>query len=579
MRYFLFFTFLFFFSDAFIEAQSSFVSYTYSTEDFVNPERGFYRYSETRSGNYSPLDSATLANYRSLHQPYSAGYMVYSSLIFRYFFLEDFKSGPISQVYLNKMIADFATARKAGVKLIPRFAYTDEVNPNGCSSFICPPYGDAPKNIVLGHITQLKSVLLNNEDVIAAVQMGFIGVWGENYYTDFFGDASQSPYSLSSTNWSDRTEVLDSLLHAVPKSRQVQVRYPQIKQKAIYGINAPTSSPPLTPLEAHNGTNKARIGFHNDCFLANFDDFGTYANYDNGTSDTTTLKPYKSTDSKYTMVGGETCNLYSGSSCESQGGLADKDLRRMHYTYLNADYNNDVNDTWLNFCLNDIKLNLGYRLALIDGTYTNSILPGGTFNYIINLVNKGYAAPANERDVLLVLRAQSTEEEWEVPLNHDPRIWHTGNHQIAGEVCLPSCMPIDNYDLYLALSDPMPMLRKRKEYAIRLANTGVWENATGYNNLGHTITVPSGVGSCSSNLEFAPSININEWISSSNGTWYGNASNWSLGRFPGFCDEVLIPNGKTVYILDGEEGRAGKVKLKSGSLLQIAENGSISVNQ
>jgi len=143
-------------------AQTTTVNYNYSSEDFPNPERGFYKYSETRSANYTLLDSTTIANYRALHQPFSAGYSVHSTLVFRYFFLEDFKNSAISASYLENIQRDFDTARKAGVKLIPRFAYTDDVDGSTCSQFICPPYGDAPKNIVLGHISQLKPKLVRS---------------------------------------------------------------------------------------------------------------------------------------------------------------------------------------------------------------------------------------------------------------------------------------------------------------------------------------------------------------------------------------------------------------------------------
>ena len=69
--------------------------------------------------------------------------------------------------------------------------------------FICPPYGDAPKNIVLNHIAQLKPLLQDNADVIACMQMGFIGTWGENYYSDYFGDpSSNGKGKLIDKNWS-----------------------------------------------------------------------------------------------------------------------------------------------------------------------------------------------------------------------------------------------------------------------------------------------------------------------------------------------------------------------------------------
>lgn len=562
-----------------MRSQTTNITYSSSQDDFVNPERGFYRYSATHSDNYTFLDSATIAGYRSLHTPFSAGYSIYSSLVYRYFFLEDFKSGPISQTYLDNVATDFATARKAGVKLIVRFAYTEEVNPDGCSSWICPPYGDAPKNIVLGHIAQLDSVVNANEDVILAVQMGFIGVWGENYYTDYFGDASQSPFNLLSNEWMDRVEVLDSLLSMVPVSRQVQVRYPQMKQKAVYGVSAPTTSAAMTAAEAHDGTNKSRIGFHNDCFLANYDDFGTYADYDIGSSDTTNLKPYKADDSKYVMVGGETCNLYTGSVCESEGGMADVDLERMHYTYLNSDYNNDVNDEWVDQCMDDVKRRLGYRLELVDGEYSDELTPGGSFSYTINLKNVGYSAPINERLVELVLIDQSDASEWRVVLEDDPRDWHEGDHSIAGEVCIPTCFSAGSYKVYLILSDPMPTLRYKKEYSIRLANTNVWDDSNGYNDLQHTMNVSVTEGTCSASLSFESEEAVNEWTSASDGNWFASTSNWSLGRFPKYCDEVVIPDDRVVYILDGEAGKANKVTLSTNSRLEVSELGSLSVKK
>ena len=560
--------------------QTSTVNYTYSNADFVNPERGFYRYSETRSANYTLLDSAELAGYRLLHTPFTAGYSIYSSLVFRYFFLEDFKTGPISQSYLDNMAVDFATARAAGVKIIVRFAYTDAVDDSTCNSWICPPYGDASKAIILEHIDQVKTVLQDNEDVIAAVQMGLIGVWGENYYTDYFGDASQSPFTILSTEWDDRSEVLDSLLRVVPLSRNVQVRYPQIKQKEVYGSAAAVTSAALTLAEAYNDTDKARIGFHNDCFLANFDDYGTYANYDIGSSDTTNLKAYKRADSKYVMVGGETCNLYAGSYCEAEGGMAYGDLSSLHYTYLNAQYNNDVNNEWVGSCMEDVKRNLGYRFYLNSGTYDDTAIAGQSFSYSVELENEGFAATANARLVELKLVNTTTTEEWYAELDHDPRLWFSGTHSIAGDVCLPACMPGGTYDLYLVLADPMESIRRRAEYSIRLANVGLWDSTTGANSLDHQLTVTAGTTqTCATNPTFARAEEENTWIGNSNGDWYSSESNWSLGRFPDFCDKVIISDSWIVTISAGDTGFCKEVELQGTSQLQVLDGGAIEVKK
>ena len=563
-----------------VYAQTSTVNYTYSDADFVNPERGFYRYSETRSASYSLLDSAELAGYRQLHTPYSAGYSVYSSLVFRYFFLEDFKSSAISQSYLDNMTTDFATARKAGVKIIVRLAYTDDVDGSSCSSWICPPYGDASKARILSHIAQVGPILQANEDVIAAVQLGLIGVWGENYYTDYFGDASQAPYNILTSEWDDRSEVLTSLLAAVPLSRNVQVRYPQIKQKGVYGSLAPVTSAPLTPEEAYSGSNKARIGFHNDCFLANYDDYGTYANYDIGNSDTTNLKAYKRADSKFVMVGGETCNLYAGSYCDAQGGMAYGDLSKLHYTYLNSQYNNVVNNTWVGNCMDDVKRNLGYRFFLTSGTYDDAATAGSSFEYSISLENEGFAAPSNARLAELKLVNTMTADEWYALLEYDPRTWYTGAHVVSGSVCLPACMPAGTYDLSLVLADPIESIKRRPEYSIRLANENMWDNTTGANDLDHQLTVLAGsTNVCEAEAVFEREDQINRWIATSDGDWYASTANWSLGRFPDLCDKVIIPDNWIVTLNSGDTGLCREVELQATSQLEILDGAAIQVKQ
>lgn len=489
-------------------AQTSTVNYTTSTDDFVNPERGFYRYSETFASNYTTLDSAEMVGYRSLHTPTnSADYDVYSSLVFRYFVLDDFVSSNITQDFLDSMAVDFAAARAAGVKLIPRFAYTIEATSGTCEvGWICPLYGDADKAQMLTHIAQLKPVLQANADVIAVAQMGFIGTWGENYYTDHFGDASPNGQGyLSSQNWTDRKDILAALLDAVPAERMVQVRYPQMKQKFLFGNTATTdasSSPPINPAQAYDGSDIARIGFHNDCLMASAADFGTFTSYDNSPfDDTTNLKPYFANDSRYTAVGGETCSdgYNPFNNCVSTGGNADQELRRLHYSYLNSQYQTAVNNDWVSGgCMEDIKKELGYRLALQEGTFSDEAQPGQLIAVDIELVNEGYAAPFNLRGVELVLRNSATNETWFAKLTDDPRFWlsHGATHDITATLCIPPNMPFGNYDLLLNLPDPMASIYARSEYAIRLANqlpggADVWEAATGYNNLGHSININS----------------------------------------------------------------------------------------
>ena len=477
------------------------VTYVESTEDFANPERGFYRYTETHTSNFTVLNANTLAGYRQLQSIQNANYRVYSTLVFRYYVLDDVKTTAIPQSTLDKINADMVAARTAGVKLIPRFVYSITSNAGNCpEGFICPPYGDTAKEYMLQHIADLKPVLQNNADVIACVQLGFVGLWGEQYYTDFFGDPSSNggQGKLLNANWTDRAEIIAALLDAVPKSRMVQVRYPQQKQRFIDGVSAPITAQPLTETEAFSESEKARIGFHNDCFLSGPSDTGTYEDYGNSSSSRSgsasvveVLKAYKNKDSKYVVVGGETCNntFTPDNECEP-AGKAQAAFAEMHYSYINAHYNNQLNNKWqTSGCMDNIKKNLGYRFVLQNAIFPETVNAGSSLAFTINLINRGYASPYNARPVQLLLRKVGAQDVSILPMNTDVRKWYPGTINLETSVTIPSNLAKGEYELLMNLPDAYESIASRPEYSIRLANNDVWEAATGYNKLNYKIKV------------------------------------------------------------------------------------------
>jgi hypothetical protein len=479
-------------------AQSKVISYEESNEDIVNPERGFYVPSQTKAGDFKPLDEATLRSYRTEERKVGrATYAIKTALIYRAYELDTFKDGPLSDEFLQNVQEDFDIVRRAGLKMILRFAYTNRSHKGNCpDGQICPPYGDAPLNIVLKHIEQLKPLLQKNSDVIAVLQEGFIGIWGENYYTDFFGDASTNGAGrILDSNWLHRNEVLKALLDAVPKDRMVQVRTPQIKQKYVYGPSAPVTSAPLDVAHALNGSDISRIGFHNDCFLASADDYGTYN--DNGSSTQPArsandiLRRYIEADTKFTAVGGETCDdTFSPQNDCEPAGHAEEEMRRMHYSYLNTAYNNNVNNDWDSAgCMMSIKTRLGYRIVLKTFAAPAKTKKASSFVVKFSLVNRGYAAPFNPRPVFLVLRNKQTNGETRIKLAADPRTWYTGERQFTERITLPASVDPGRYALFLALPDASPSVSNRPEYSLVFANKNIVESATGYMNLNTELNV------------------------------------------------------------------------------------------
>jgi hypothetical protein len=480
-------------------AQERTITYKESKEDFPNPERGFYIPIGTSAGRAFPLEPAKLRQMFAGPQKYGkASYAVYSTLLMREYTLDTFKQQALSPAFLDLVDHDLAAIEEAGLKVILRFAYIDKTKTGDCPDVykICPPYGDAPKRVVLLHIRQLAPLLKKHAAIIAVLQEGFIGIWGENFYTDYFGDPGRNgPGRVMDSSWRDRNEVLHALLQALPADRMVQVRTPQIKQKYVYGPGADIASAPLSIRDAFNGSDIARIGFHNDCFLSGPDDYGTF--YDYGSSATPQqeanlpLRKYVEQDSRYLPVGGETCDdVYSpGNDC-APTGHAEDDMARMHYSFLNTTYNNDVNNDWDSLgCISSIRQKLGYRVALREARLPARVPSGGALAFTIRLRNIGYASPYNPRAAFLVFRNTATGKEIILPCRTDPRKWFTGDIEWKETLRLPAAMSPGEYQLFLNFPDKYPSLAGRPEYSIRLANEDCWEATTGYNKLGVSLTV------------------------------------------------------------------------------------------
>jgi hypothetical protein len=452
-------------------------TYPSSTEVIANQERGFYHHTETHyyadGTGYVPLDRTTLRNFRTQENV---------TQILRVFYLEKFAGqDTIDKAYLDKVRADFTTIRAAGIKAIVRFAYAlpgPEWPPT-------TPYGDAPLPRVLKQINQLTPILRENSDVIELVQQGFIGLWGEGYYTDYFSDPND-PSIVTDQNWADRRAVTDALLRALPRDRMIQVRTPYMKQR-MFGV--PTGATGgLTADQAYDGSPVARVGHHNDCFLASPDDFGTYL------SDPIELdKDFVAQDSKYTPQGGETCAV---NSPRSDWPSASEEMARLHFSFLNTDYNQDVLDTWGDN-ITTAKKQLGYRFALTKGTFTKSTRSRGNVSVSLDIRNDGWAAPYNPRKVQLIF--QGEHHSYAVDLPADPRRWAPGTTTTLTKTVRAPIVP-GRYRLLLNIADPAPRLHSQAKlpgssetynsaYAIRLANTGTWQPTTGYNDLGQTVTV------------------------------------------------------------------------------------------
>ncbi len=414
------------------------VQYDGSDEIFLNPERGFSGY---RS---NPI---TLSYINTL----KAGNV---SIIQRIYTIPQYNSTPLPESFLTTVQNDLNTARQGGVKVVLRFSYTN--NQNGA---------DAALDTILLHINQLTPVLQENYDVIAYMEAGFIGAWGEWYY---------SSHNLNNTT--SRRAVLYALLDALPEKRNVVVRTIDYKRK-IFQI-----STPLDSVQAFSGSKVSRTGAHNDCFLADATDYGTYV-YNNIEGD----KNYLNQDNRYVPQGGETCCDCGYADCVN----ALRDLERLHWSVLNKDYNTAVLNRWINEgCMDEVKRRLGYRLELLEATISDSIKPSGIFDLTFKVANNGFASPYNPRNLEVILRNNFDNQKYRLLTKEDPRFWMSGDTLSVNITAgIPGDMPEGDYSAFLFLADPESRLHDNPSYAIRLANVNMWEDSTGYNFLNHSINI------------------------------------------------------------------------------------------
>ena len=427
------------------------VTYTPSNEFFANPERGFLIQTYYTSGNLSSTLSANAVQKNRQNE--------HITLYLHSYYLTNYIASDIHPDFLARMERNFQALREGGGKVVLRYSYKSD------DSESAKPW-DATPEWMARHIDQLAPYWEEYADVILCLQAGFIGVWGEWYYTSNF------PFSpTTDQQFEPRWKVLNQLLEALPDNRQLALRTPAFKMRYLKMHGEDVS--PLSANEAYQPTAKARLCGHNDCFVASTTDYGTY--------ESEADRAFWAEDTRYTLMGGETC-----AECElSNGSNAIKEMEKYHWTYLNRDYHQGVLDSWeSDGSMNEVKRRLGYRFVLDRATFSVQQAESKTCQVELTIRNIGFAALANPRDVELVLvNKNNPTEKYVYPQPVDPRFWMPGETTMVKLSADVADIMEGTYQVYLNLPDPYPTLHDNPRFSIRLANMNMWKDATGYNYL------------------------------------------------------------------------------------------------
>ena len=439
---------------------------------------------------------------------------------------DDRDTSPVLSTYAKSLDA----VRAAGAKVLFRPRYDQPVDGNPPSKK-CGLYHAKNLGLQENHIDAVAAMLGANQDVIAFIHAGYLGKWGE---WNLEGGRETVPLL---TTRSDRLAIMDRILRAYADNgvkQHVEFRRPVFVREAL-------------ACKGNRGSNLARVGFHNDCFMSNDDDYATYSEhvcteFNEGTccAASDDLTPCDETDPSFcdgssdadcskfphcptfhseaeakdwakwftadANFGGETCpndanddKISDGDerwrSCSSMIG-SNSEPASLHMSYLNATWHSDAVTTWRDGqCYDEIRRRLGYRFEVTRVEYTPTVAAGNQkFLVRVEVTNTGWAKLHKPRQAMLVLRDGPTALPPFDFSSGDVASWAPGQTTI---ISVNEPAPgVGKYRVWLWIPDPdaehLPL------YAVRLATlrdfgTGQPENvfnqATGENDLGIWITV------------------------------------------------------------------------------------------
>ena len=398
-----------------------------------------------------------------------------------YCFLKNYPHSPLPPEKLADIERFFQKVRKAGVKLLLRFAYE------------LSPAEDGPdKDTIFLHIQQLTPLIRNYIDIIYVLQTGFVGKFGE-YHNSYNHLQDDVPFGK---------DLLSAVLDVLPLGRCTMLRYPRLKQR-VFG------EAPISEEQAFTSDLQARIGHFNDGFLA----------CHGGTLDPS--KPSFNAESEYIAqesrylpqdgelfwrdVGGailptdafnylrkwhyDTLGFVHGNS-PFEGNIYSMDhwkkvpvdplyLKDVQYPPHSQDYFHDERGrfVWRSY-YEFIRDHIGYRFELESADIQ---VENGKLTADLALYNRGFSAPVNPRPILLTLDDKETHLEFPFPVEIR-KLYGGEKHQLELSVPLPADWHSGTWNIGLALPDASEILRKDERYAIRLANAIEFRN--GINQLG-----------------------------------------------------------------------------------------------
>ena len=475
--------------------------YVADTDLLKNPERGMYYEEPLQPGDDDYDTSWIVAEWLWLAP------VCHDNLVWDPTNPEN-NTSPVLKKYAEEKLDK---ARRDGYKILFRPRYDNEEDQgkvsDDCKYLVngVPVFHADSKERQFNHILVVAAMLGGYKDVIAFIQAGYLGNWGE--WNDVDYEKENVPLLYTRT---DRSDIIDRVLSAYAAegiAQDVELRTP-VFAKEVLVRNA-----------------SANVGLHNDCFMSSSksepatsgSDTGTYSDFfdfsggspQNFGSEAEARK-WAEKWTENSSFGGETCpsDEHPGNErwqdCPNMTSSTG-DPAKLHLCYLNAERSNTVSEWTAQGCYNDIRRNLGYRFEVRSVEYTETVSAGDTFSVTVDVENNGWARLHKPRDAKLVLRNGATPPLDPYTFSGGPvSNWAPGTTtRISASDSAP---PPGTYSVRLWIPDPdllefLPTApnpedyykKAKTNYAVKLATkrngANVFDPDTAENDLGVSIKV------------------------------------------------------------------------------------------
>ena len=389
----------------------------------------------------------------------------------------------LDEKFFGSWRTTFENCRKNGCMIAMRFRYDANGRDNPEPLFF---------EQVLKHIQQIKDshILDEYSDIIAYVESGFVGKWGEQHGGRY-------------TSLDYKVQLLDAMLGCVPDTIPVTVRTPDIFAQWAGIKRSELDDESLYDKDALRAVSEKilskRVGLYNDGYMGSNSDLGTYANREIETNWLNRV----TTD---TYFGGE----FSGNiefAKQYDTYLPENAIPEMYKTRLSY-INGNIFQLYKDYTFGEeysvegvdnsayygqnvfqfIRDHIGYRFVLRKSMLSESAEQGGKVDVDINIENTGFANPVIHPAAYAIIEKDGKFMTADM-LGIDCHNWYScTTSEEKFSLSLPDSIETGDWNLYLRLAVSSDDIESLNHRAIRFANENIWDSTLGANYIG-TFTV------------------------------------------------------------------------------------------